>query len=211
MHGTVVVRESVLKQNPWVARSLLDAYTTSGRYPYATAAVAGVNYIRNAVKVAIDAYDGTTTFYLADAQDPIANTYARIFPTLFRPLSEMPADLVPHLRVPEELFNVQTRIFATYHVTDPSQFYNREDLWTVPVDAGSEQTLPSEAYYVVMRLPGESSAEFLLLQPMIAASRPKGGQPNRRRSSASIAMKRSRASRSFDRATRACITGCSGL
>ena len=130
------------------------------------------NYIRNSVKVTIDAYDGTTTFYVADPDDPIVRAYAGVFPTLFKPLADMPESLADHLRVPEEQFNVQTRMFGRYHVTTPQQFFRSDDLWTVPEGQTTEQTLPSEAYYVIMRMPGEPNAEFLLLQPMVPRSRP---------------------------------------
>jgi uncharacterized membrane protein (UPF0182 family) len=120
----------------------------------------------------MDAYDGTTTFYVADPEDPIVRTYAKVFPTLFRPLDELPESLRNHLRFPEELFNVQTRVFGRYHVTRPEQFFQGDDLWTVPTGQATEQTLPTEAYYVVMRMPGESEAEFLLLQPMVPTNRP---------------------------------------
>ena len=161
-----------------------DAYTMSDRFPNAQAfdpttlpgatglGDAPFDYMRNSVKIVMNAYDGTMTFYVSDPTDPIIRAYEGVFPTLFTPLDRMPADLVPHLRYPEELFNVQTRMFSTYHVTDPSAFYNREDLWTVPVDTGGEQTLPGEAYYVNMRMPGKTGTEFLLLQPMVPKSRP---------------------------------------
>jgi len=161
-----------------------DAYTVSDRFPNAqyfdpTTLPGGtglgdapINYLRNSVKVVMDAYDGRMTFYAADPGDPILRAYQGVFPTLFRPLDQLPADLRPHLRVPEELFNVQTRMFATYHVTAPATFYNRGDLWTVPADTTGDQSLPSEAYYVMMRMPGEDRAEFLLLQPMVPAQRP---------------------------------------
>ena len=159
-----------------------DAFTTSDRFPNAQAfdpsalgqsGLAGdpFNYIRNSVKITVDAYDGTMHFYVSDPNDPIIRDYAAIFPNLFEPLSAMPADLREHLRVPEELFNVQTRMFGRYHVTDTQQFFRTDDLWTVP-EQTSEETLPSEAYYVVMRLPGEKGVEFLLLQPMVPTSRP---------------------------------------
>ncbi len=159
-----------------------DAFTTSNRFPNAqafdptTLGATGlgsdpIDYIRNSVKITMDAYDGTMHFYISDPNDPIVRDYAGVFPGLFEPLSAMPADLRAHLRVPEELFNVQTRMFGRYHVTDPQQFFRTDDLWTVPGQT-SEQTLPSEAYYVVMRLPGETGVEFLLLQPMVPTSRP---------------------------------------
>ena len=163
-----------------------DAFTVSSRFPHAEpfdpAALgpttglgpSAFNYIRNSVKIVVDAYDGTTTFYVADPTDPLIRSYSRIFPTLFRPIDEMPADLRAHVRYPEELFNVQTRVFALYHVTAPAAFYNREDLWTVPAEAPTpgQQSLPMEAYYVVMRMPGEPEPEFLLLQPMVPVNRP---------------------------------------
>jgi hypothetical protein len=159
-----------------------DAFTTSDRFPNAqafdptTLGATGLgsdpfDYIRNSVKITVDAYDGTMHFYISDPDDPIVRAYAGVFPGLFEPLSAMPVDLRAHLRVPEELFNVQTRVFGRYHVTDPQQFFRTDDLWTVPGQT-SEQTLPSEAYYVVMRLPGETGVEFLLLQPMVPNSRP---------------------------------------
>src|SRR5437773_4556561 len=160
-----------------------DAYTLSNRFPNAQpfdgstlgdrSGLAGdtFSYIRNSVKIVSDAYDGTMTFYAMDPNDPILRAYEGIFPTLFTPADRMPADLRAHLRVPEELFNVQTRQFATYHVTNASSFYANNDLWTVPVDPGGTQSLPSEAYYVVMRMPGEPEPEFLLLQPMVPKQR----------------------------------------
>ncbi|HEX2756327.1 MAG TPA: UPF0182 family protein, partial [Candidatus Limnocylindrales bacterium] len=161
-----------------------DAFTTSDAFPHAqsfdpAAELGGTglggdpfNYIRNSVKIVTDAYDGSMTFYVADDTDPIIRAWEGVFPTLFHPISELPADLVPHLRVPEELFDVQTRMYGRYHVTDPSTFYTNNDLWTVPAPASSKQSLPNEAYYVMMRMPGRDKAEFLLLQPMIPKNRP---------------------------------------
>ena len=138
-----------------------DAYTVSEQYPYATRASNGVSYIRNAVKIVVDAYDGTMTFYLADAEDPIVRTLQAIFPEFLRPLDEMSDDLRLHIRYPEELFSLQTGIYQIYHMTDPSVFYNREDQWDVPVVDG-EQMQP---YYTIMRLPGEPRAEFIQMLP----------------------------------------------
>ena len=138
-----------------------DAYTISDQYPYAALATTGVNYIRNAVKIVVDAYDGTTTFYLADAEDPIVRTLQAIFPEFLRPLDEMSDDLRRHIRYPEDLFSLQTVIYSTYHMTDPTVFYNREDQWDVPVVDG-EQMQP---YYTIMRLPGEPRAEFIQMLP----------------------------------------------
>jgi len=163
-----------------------DAYTVTNRFPNAQAfdgsslgAESGLggttfNYIRNSVKVVMDAYDGTMTFYVADPSDPLIRAWQGVFPTLFRPLAELPEGLRSHLRVPEELFNVQTLMFANYHVTDPLVFFQGDDLWTVPqIQPGSgTNQLPQEAYYVYMRMPGESEPEFLLLQPMVPQKRP---------------------------------------
>jgi uncharacterized membrane protein (UPF0182 family) len=163
-----------------------DAFTVSDRFPHAEPFDPGVlgsetglgpgrfNYIRNSVKIVVDAYDGTTVFYVADPDDPLIRAYERVFPSLFRPIAEMPTELRAHVRYPEELFNVQTRVFSLYHVTNPAAFYNREDLWTVPTEAPTpgQQNLPMEAYYVVMRMPGEPEPEFLLLQPMVPVNRP---------------------------------------
>ncbi len=161
-----------------------DAYTTTDLFPHANSfepadlgqasGLAGepFNYIRNSVKVVVNAYDGTTTLYVADGADPLIRAWQGVFPSLFRPLSDLPADLAAHLRVPEEGFNVQTRMYGRYHVRDPRTFFQNDDLWTVPTAQTSEQTLPTEAYYVIMRLPGEPDAEFLLLQPMVLRERP---------------------------------------
>jgi uncharacterized membrane protein (UPF0182 family) len=159
-----------------------DAYTVSDRFPHAQgfdpSALPGTglgddfNYIRNSVKITMDAYDGTMDFYIADDKDPLIRAYAGVFPSMFKPLSALPEDLRPHLRVPEEMFNVQTRVFGRYHVRDPLRFFQSDDLWTVPEAKGSTQSLPSEAYYVIMRMPGEAEAEFLLLQPMVPLNRP---------------------------------------
>jgi uncharacterized protein len=160
-----------------------DAFTTSDRFPNAQAYEPDPNegssafggdtfdYIRNSVKITIDAYDGTMHFYVNDPDDPIIRAYMGVFPGVFESLDAMPADLRDHLRVPEDLFNVQTNIFGRYHVTNAEQFFRGDDLWTVPGQT-SEQTLPSEAYYVEMRLPDASGVEFLLLQPMVPTGRP---------------------------------------
>jgi uncharacterized membrane protein (UPF0182 family) len=156
-----------------------DAFTTSDRFPDAQPfdpgdALGGdaFNYIRNSVKITVNAYDGTMHFYVANPNDPIIRAYEGVFPKLFEPLESMPSDLRAHLRVPEDLFNVQTQVFGRYHVTDTLQFFRKDDLWTVPTGASSDQRLPSQAYYVEMHLPGESGVEFLLLQPMVPVSRP---------------------------------------
>jgi len=145
---------------------VLDAYTISSKFPYATPTETGFNYIRNAVKITVDAYDGDINFYIADQDDPIIRTYESAFPGLFQPLSAMPEDLLQHLRYPEGMFRIQTQQYLTYHMTDPRVFYNREDVWQIPQEIfdGSEQAM--EPYYVTMPLPGEIEEEYLLIQPV---------------------------------------------
>jgi uncharacterized protein len=149
---------------------MYDAYTTSARYPYSTPA-GGLNYIRNAVKIVIDAYHGTTTVYVADATDPIAATYARIFPGMFAPLADMPASLREHVRYPEDIFAIQAAVFATYHMTQPAVFYNREDQWEIPVIEDTGDAGPMQPYYTIMRLPGEVEPEFIQMLPFTPRNR----------------------------------------
>jgi uncharacterized membrane protein (UPF0182 family) len=143
---------------------LYDAYTTSTLYPYSTP-TGPVNYIRNSVKFVIDAYNGTTTAYLADTVDPIAATYAQIFPGMFKPLSEMPASIRSHVRYPEDIFALQSQVYATYHMTQPAVFYNREDQWEIPSVDDSGESRAMQPYYTIMRLPGEAEAEFIQMLP----------------------------------------------
>jgi uncharacterized membrane protein (UPF0182 family) len=150
-------------------RWMLDAYTTTSRYPYARADERGVNYMRNSVKVVIDAYDGDVRAYLADPGDPIIRTLARIYPGLLQPLDAMPADLRAHIRYPEDLFRLQTSLYATYHMGDPATFYHREDQWQIPAPAeeSANRRRESAAFlrHMVMRLPGEREPEFILMRP----------------------------------------------
>jgi uncharacterized membrane protein (UPF0182 family) len=143
---------------------VLDAYTTTDRYPYAQRLADGTSYMRNSVKVVIDAYDGDVRAYLADPADPMIRTLSRIYPGLLRPLAEMPADLRAHLRYPQDLFRVQTALYATFHMTDPETFYHREDQWQVPASQGGDE---GEGFmrHIVMRLPGEAEPEFILMRP----------------------------------------------
>jgi hypothetical protein len=138
---------------------ILDAYTASARYPYAQPVTSGINYMRNSVKVAIDAYDGSLRAYVAEPGDPIVRTMARVYPGLLHPLSSMPADLRAHIRYPEDLFRLQTGLYATYHMANAETFYHREDQWQIPGTG--------EAFlrHMVMRLPGEDEAEFILMRP----------------------------------------------
>ncbi len=105
----------------------------------------GVNYIRNAVKVVVDAYDGTVTFYAVDEKEPVLAAYARIFPGLFRPFAEMPEDLRSHVRYPEDLFLIQAEMYRTYHMTNPDVFYNKEDLWSFPTENARRRALGGRA------------------------------------------------------------------
>ncbi len=149
-----------------------DAYTVSDMYPYSQPYYDwGVNYVRNAVKVVIDAYNGNTTFYIVDPGDPLIQTYAAIFPGLFRPAEEMPAGLREHWRYPEQLFRVQTAIYATYHMEDPQVFYNKEDAWHFAKETYEGETGAMDSYYVIMRLPGWDAEEFFLMIPFTPANR----------------------------------------
>ena len=155
-----------------------DAYTTSDWFPYAQPqSSGGFNYIRNSVKVVIDAYEGSTDFYVSDPGDPLIRTYQRIFPGLFKPLSAMPQDLQQHIRYPEDLFLVQAQLYRAYHMDRPEVFYNREDLWQFPrqaagIDSAGTRDVPRMSpYYMIMRLPGEARAEFVLMLPMVPSQR----------------------------------------
>ena len=121
--------------------------------------------MRNSVKVVVNAYDGSIMFYLIDPEDAIVNTYASIFPALFRPIAEMPETLREHLRYPLDLFQIQAAVYQTYHMTDPRVFYNKEDLWAIPVETYADAERSMEPYYVIMRLPGEEQEEFVLMLP----------------------------------------------
>ncbi len=142
-----------------------DAYTISGNYPYSSRANGGVNYIRNSVKVVVDAYHGDTTFYLADPKDPIALTLGRIFPGLLKPMDQLPEGLRSHLRYPEDIFALQTAMYSTYHMTNPSVFYNKEDQWEVPAIDGEGRPAQMRPYYTIMKLPGADESEFIQMLP----------------------------------------------
>ena len=146
-------------------RWILDAYTATSRYPYAQPLADGTNYVRNSVKVVIDAFDGTVTAYLADPADPLVRTLAQVFPGIFQPLDAMPADLRAHLRYPEDLFRMQTDMYATYHMAEPDVFYHREDQWQKPVLSRSAPQQDPFLRHIVMRLPGERQAEYIFMVP----------------------------------------------
>jgi hypothetical protein len=149
-----------------------DAYTTSSYFPSAQPVPElDLNYIRNSVKIVVDSYNGTVDFYLIDPGDPIAVTYQRIFPGLFKPFTAMPADLQNHIRYPEDLFLIQARLYQTYHMEQAETFYNREDFWQFPRQPGGDGTSAMTPYYIIMRLPGEPQAEFFLMLPMVPSRR----------------------------------------
>jgi uncharacterized membrane protein (UPF0182 family) len=179
-----------------------DAYTVTSRYPYAQAAdnselpaTSGLttpfNYIRNSVKVTIDAYDGTMRFYVMDPKDPLLKAYGRMFPSLFTPRADMPAGLQAHLRYPEDMFRVQTNMYGRYHITDPSDFYNRADAWNVAQNPAAglvtQTTTPGggalppgtgppaqrkrmDPTYLLLHLPNDPQESFLLLRPFVPVS-----------------------------------------
>ena len=173
-----------------------DAYTTTDRYPYSERSplftadevypagplpiFAGqqigakmINYIRNSVKVVIDAYDGSTSYYVVDENDPIIQTYRKIFPSLFKPCSEMPEDLRAHIRYPQDLFEIQANMYQLYHMQDAQVFYNKEDLWDVPLQKGAsdQEDVPMKGYYVTMRLPDQKEEEFMLMLPFTPSNK----------------------------------------
>ncbi|MGD1904659.1 MAG: UPF0182 family protein [Leptolyngbyaceae cyanobacterium] len=150
---------------------VIDAYTTSDRYPYADSLDNGFNYIRNSVKVVVDAYNGAVRFFVADPNDPIIQTWSRLLPGMFQPLEAMPPALREHIRYPQDLYQVQSNHLMTYHMTDPQVFYNREDQWREPNEIYGSEEQAVEPYYLIMRLPEEDTEEFILLRPFTPAQR----------------------------------------
>lgn len=152
-----------------------DAYTTSNYFPYSQPAAMPngrmVNYVRNSVKITVDAYNGDVRYYIFDESDPIIRAYDRIYPGLFLPQSAFPETLKPHIRYPEDLFKVQTRQYLTYHMTDVQVFYNKEDLRAIPDEIFDGGAQPMEPYYVIFRLPDEEQTEYLLIQPYTPAGK----------------------------------------
>ena len=150
---------------------IIDAYTISDRYPYADPGKNSFNYIRNSVKVVIDAYQGTVKFYIAYPEDPIIQTWQRIFPDLFQPIGAMPQALRSHLRYPVDLFSIQAQQLLDYHMTDAKVFYNREDQWQVPREIYGDKPQQVDPYYLIMKLPEASTEEFTLLLPFTPTQR----------------------------------------
>jgi uncharacterized membrane protein (UPF0182 family) len=145
----------------WIA----DAYTTSDGYPYAQRLSDGTSYMRNSVKLVIDAYDGTLRAYVSAPADPVIRTWARVFPGIFLPLDSMPKDLRAHIRYPDELYRVQTSLYTTYHMEAPEDFYHREDQWQIPTVAESEAGAVPFMRHIIMRLPEEPKAEYIYMVP----------------------------------------------
>lgn len=155
-----------------------DAYTTSNRFPYAQPITfqsgditTRINYIRNSVKIVIDAYDGSMTFYVVEPEDPLIRSYQAIFPELFTPMTEMPAWVRDHMRYPEDIFRIQSTLYRTYHMRDVNVFYNKEDLWEIPEENFDGNIQPVEPYYVTLKLPDTDSNEFVLIQPFTPNNR----------------------------------------
>ena len=152
-----------------------DAYTTSDQFPYANPHPAGlatnINYIRNSLKIVADMYDGSVQFYTMDPQDPILAAYKRAFPGVFNDLASLSPDLKAHLRYPQDLFAIQADEYKTFHMTDPQVFYNREDLWVAPNETYAGQQAPMEPYYMLMKLPGSDTLEYLLMTPFTPQGR----------------------------------------
>jgi len=148
-----------------------DAYTHSERFPYSQPQGAGVNYIRNSVKVVIDAFSGKVTFYQMDPDDAVANTWGKVFDDLWTPGDQMPDDLRRHMRYPEDMYSVQAAVLSTYHMNDPQIFYNKEDVWEIPMEIYAQDEIPVVPYYEVLALPGETEPEFALLQPFAPLSK----------------------------------------
>jgi uncharacterized protein len=150
---------------------IIDAYTASDRYPYSDPGNNEFNYIRNSVKVVIDAYNGSVNFYVANPSDPIINSWIAIFPGLFKPLNQMPPALRKHIRYPVDLLRVQSERLLTYHMEDPQVFYNREDLWRIPNEIYGGEQQPVAPYYLITKLPTETAEEFILLLPFTPVAR----------------------------------------
>ena len=148
-----------------------DAYTISNNYPYSAPFKGYLNYIRNSVKVIIDAYNGTMDFYIVDQKDPLVKVYQNIFPQLFKNFDQMPDDFKEHIRYPKDLFQIQAELYSTYHMTDPDVFYNKEDYWNTPNEIYAENEIRMEPYYAVTKLPGHEREEFVLMTPFTPSTK----------------------------------------
>ena len=153
---------------------IIDGYTTTDKYPYSKpySEKTSTNYIRNSVKVVVDAYNGTTRYYIFDGEDPIIQTYRKIFPDLFLDKSQMPEGLMSHIRYPINYFDIQAEIYKTYHIGNPMVFYNEEDLWDIAQEKYMTEVLEVEPTYVMFKLPDEEEVEFLLTVPYTPRTKP---------------------------------------
>jgi len=150
---------------------IIDAYTVTNKFPYSETTL-GINYIRNSVKVVVDAFNGNVDFYVLDNDDPLIKNYAKIFPELFKNLDDMPDGLKEHIRYPEDLMRIQTEVYGTYHMENSQVFYNREDVWRTPKEIYSNNEIELRPYYVVFKLPGAEKVGFFLITPLV----PRGKQ-----------------------------------
>ncbi|MDR8392609.1 UPF0182 family protein [Aliifodinibius sp. S!AR15-10] len=148
-----------------------DAYTTSKDYPYSETSISGINYIRNSVKVVVDAYNGSVDFYAVDEDDPVLKVYRDIFPDMFKTLDEMPEGFKDHVRYPKTLFEIQMEMYNTYHMTNPQVFYNNEDLWTRPNEKYGGEQLKMEPYPLLTKLPGEEELQYVTISPLTPNNR----------------------------------------
>ncbi len=149
-----------------------DAYTTTSRYPYSENVGRGINYVRNSVKIVVDAYTGDVTYYMMSEDNPIMETYSNIYPGQFKYIDDMPESLFDHIRYPVDLFEIQTHLLKTYHMENPRVFYNKEDAWDLPTEIyGTGQSIKVEPYYTILSLPGESQEEFILMTTFTPTTR----------------------------------------
>jgi uncharacterized membrane protein (UPF0182 family) len=166
-----------LDQDPYLVLNngrlfwIQDAYTTSSHFPYSQRYQNGFNYIRNSVKIVVDAYEGTVDYFIIDEEDPVLNVYDSIFPGVFKSMDELPEGIENQFRYPQDLFEVQIETFSRYHMVTPQVFYNQEDLWTRPNEKYGGRQLIMEPYYVLARLPGEETLEFMLISPLTPENR----------------------------------------
>ena len=173
-----IVPFAILDSDPYIVVSpegrlvwFLDGYTTTDRFPYSEPTPKIGNYIRNSFKAVVDAYDGSIQLYISDPSDPIIQTYAKIFPGIFKGFDQMPEGLRSHVRYPSGMLSLQARMYRTYHMKDPQVFYNKEDLWTIPQSTTNSGDHEMRPYFTIMKLPGESQEEFILLLPFTPASK----------------------------------------
>lgn len=166
-----------LKEKPYLVLDggklywIQDAYTDSRNYPYAQTYNGRQNYIRNSVKIVVDAFHGDVDFFVSDEEDPVLKVYREIFPDMFKPLDQMPGDLINHIRYPEYLFKIQMMLYSAYHMTNPQTFYNNEDLWERPNSKYAGRTIKMETYYIVSKLPHQTELQYMLISPLTPHNR----------------------------------------